>query len=683
MNKTSLRFVIVAIAMASAGLTFAAPVSAVPQGSCTTGTYTESVVGNDTVGVFEAPVGANTSGCTWTVPNGVESVRVLVVAGGGGGGGNLTSGGGGGGGVIHSVGASVTPGNSVSVVVGKGGAGGTNAWNQPNNYNNGFNGSDSSFGVLTAVGGGGGGGGGTNSQLGNPGSAGGSGGGGGRCWVGCNTSFSSSNGNRRLGGASTTGQGNAGGNAPFMSGGGGGGAGASGSASTGAAAGNGGDGVEVDISGTSSYFGGGGGGGSENTSSRALGGLGGGGRGGATGSIDGSNGQANTGGGGGGTRDGIAGVGGSGIVILRWGSAPSAPNIALSSSSGFGIINSSVGSLYSISNTGGAVSEYSISPSLPAGLSFNTSTGLISGTPTALSSTISYVITARRVSSSNGASSTSSESFSFGVFSVAPTTTTTTTTTSTTTTTTTTTVPNVTATTAPQGQSSVATIPQSSEVTTTTISPMSQVRSVAVPSTSSSSTSSTTSTTTTTVPAPEAPTADPGAGILVIDGRETVATVTRTNNRVTVGAGGVSVTFNGIADDGNVVPLDSDGNLRVTGGDSVSVEGLGFAANQDVEVWMFSTPQLLATVKADANGKVVDTIKLPMLLEEGNHRFVVDGTSAAGADALVALGVIVGYESSGLSTTGKLLIALPIGLAIIIGLVIPTTLRRRKKTAHV
>jgi hypothetical protein len=194
---------------------------------------------------------------------------------------------------------------------------------------------------------------------------------------------------------------------------------------------------------------------------------------------------------------------------------------------------------------------------------------------------------------------------------------------------------------------------------------------------------STTTTTTTTIPAPDAPTTSPGSGVLVIDGKETTASVTRTNNRVTVGAAGVSVTFNGIAQDGTIVPLDSEGNLRLTGGNSVSIEGAGFAANQDVEVWMFSTPQLLATVKADSNGKVVENIKLSSMLEEGNHRFVVDGTSAAGADALVALGIIVGYESSGLSTTGKLLIALPIALAIIIGLVIPTTLRRRKKTAHV
>lgn len=201
---------------------------AAPQGTCTTGSYVETTVGSDTVGKFEAPGGASSTGCTWTVPAGVTSVRLLVVAGGGGGGGYLTSGGGGGGGVIQEVGFVVSPGASVSVTVGKGGAAGTNAWNQPGNYNNGVNGNDSVFGSLTAIGGGGGGGGGTNSQIGNAGSVGGSGGGGGRCWVTCNTSLVSANSNKKAGGAGTAGQGYRGGDAPFMSGGGGGGAGAAG-----------------------------------------------------------------------------------------------------------------------------------------------------------------------------------------------------------------------------------------------------------------------------------------------------------------------------------------------------------------------------------------------------------------------------------------------------------------------
>ncbi len=44
-------------------------------------------------------------------------------------------------------------------------------------------------------------------------------------------------------------------------------------------------------------------------------------------------------------------------------------------------------------SSGGAVTAYSITPSLPAGLSFSTTTGVISGTPTALSAASNYVVT--------------------------------------------------------------------------------------------------------------------------------------------------------------------------------------------------------------------------------------------------------------------------------------------------
>jgi len=48
---------------------------------------------------------------------------------------------------------------------------------------------------------------------------------------------------------------------------------------------------------------------------------------------------------------------------------------------------------YTISSTGGAVSSYTISPALSAGLSFNTKTGLVTGTPTAVASSTTYTIT--------------------------------------------------------------------------------------------------------------------------------------------------------------------------------------------------------------------------------------------------------------------------------------------------
>jgi subtilisin-like proprotein convertase family protein len=43
---------------------------------------------------------------------------------------------------------------------------------------------------------------------------------------------------------------------------------------------------------------------------------------------------------------------------------------------------------------GGAVASYAVSPALPAGLTLNTSTGVISGTPTAVTSTATYTVTA-------------------------------------------------------------------------------------------------------------------------------------------------------------------------------------------------------------------------------------------------------------------------------------------------
>src|SRR5207302_10957595 len=44
----------------------------------------------------------------------------------------------------------------------------------------------------------------------------------------------------------------------------------------------------------------------------------------------------------------------------------------------------------------GAVVSYSVSPALPAGLSLNTSTGVITGTPTALATTAGYLVTATK-----------------------------------------------------------------------------------------------------------------------------------------------------------------------------------------------------------------------------------------------------------------------------------------------
>ncbi|MEY4278330.1 MAG: hypothetical protein RL377_334, partial [Bacteroidota bacterium] len=75
--------------------------------------------------------------------------------------------------------------------------------------------------------------------------------------------------------------------------------------------------------------------------------------------------------------------------------------LTYSSSSFTFIINTAITSIAAPTNTGGAVTSYSISPALPSGLLLNSVTGAITGTPTTVSAPTIYTITA-----SNGFGST-------------------------------------------------------------------------------------------------------------------------------------------------------------------------------------------------------------------------------------------------------------------------------------
>ena len=74
--------------------------------------------------------------------------------------------------------------------------------------------------------------------------------------------------------------------------------------------------------------------------------------------------------------------------------AAATPAFTLSSSSE-SVVQSVAMSGYTITSTGAAIASYAISPSAPTGTSFDTSTGLLSGTPTAVQSATAYTITAR------------------------------------------------------------------------------------------------------------------------------------------------------------------------------------------------------------------------------------------------------------------------------------------------
>jgi len=258
-----------------------------------------------------------TSNGTFSVPSGVTSVNVLVVAGGGAGHDN-NSGGGGAGGLIYRAGFPVSPGGSVPVTVGPGGVG------------NNANGSNSTFGSLTAIGGGGG----TQWAQGLPGNSGGSGGGG----SGNPTGTSRAQGGSATqpgqpGDSGTYGFGNPGGAGAHVASGDGGGGGGGGAGGAGGVAphpgsqpwgngGNGGVGRQYDISGSNVYYAGGGGGGAGGSPAGnitlAPGGQGGGGTGGAAAYPAGGSPATFYGGGGGGGDNSAPGSGYQGVVIVRY-----------------------------------------------------------------------------------------------------------------------------------------------------------------------------------------------------------------------------------------------------------------------------------------------------------------------------------------------------------------------------
>jgi len=259
---------------------------------------------------------------TWTAPNDVTSVEVLVIAGGGGGG-RDRGGAGGAGGLVYNNAFAVSSGTGYTVTVGAGGLGGLQSTNT-NNY--GLSGSNSVFGSLTAIGGGGGG---DGTSV--PGGNGGSGGGGGNSTPG---NVSGAPGSSTQNSSGSTGFGNAGGagvySGPGYGAGGGGGAGSAGIAGTSTYSGNGGLGQAYSITGVSQYYAGGGGAGFYGASSyggtyNGVGGSGVGGNGGTSYGPAATNGAANTGSGGGscgyvgsGSYATTGGNGGSGIVVIRY-----------------------------------------------------------------------------------------------------------------------------------------------------------------------------------------------------------------------------------------------------------------------------------------------------------------------------------------------------------------------------
>lgn|GEM_PF-265599 len=97
------------------------------------------------------------------------------------------------------------------------------------------------------------------------------------------------------------------------------------------------------------------------------------------------------------TGTNAAGLTGTATVTITCN--PALPNISYTTPDVYNV-GIAIAPALTPTNTGGAVATWSITPGLPPGINFDTTTGIISGTPTAVSPAINYLVTATNVTGS-------------------------------------------------------------------------------------------------------------------------------------------------------------------------------------------------------------------------------------------------------------------------------------------
>jgi len=291
---------------------------------------------------------------------------------------------------------------------------------------------------------------------------------------------------------------------------------------------------------------------------------------------------------------------------------------------------------------------------------------------------------------SNSADRVTSSISSFTTAPPATTTTTSSTTTTSTTTTTTTTVPSsstslvsapveariVVETTVPIGQSSIATIPQSVKKSPTrSTSGLSSLGDLVATVTT---TTTIATSTTTTVPAPVVPAAEPGMAVIQVEGGTGTANISRADDRLVIESPAVRAVFEAVSSDGGTQPLDADGNIRVRRNGLIQYRAEGFKPGATAEVWLLSTPTLLARVDVPQDGALAGKHLLPKGIPDGQHRIVLRGTSADNTPLTLTVGILIDQDVQQ-QNVRRILIGVPLGLAVLFGLVIPPLKRRKRE----
>lgn len=102
---------------------------------------------------------------------------------------------------------------------------------------------------------------------------------------------------------------------------------------------------------------------------------------------------------------------------------------------------------------------------------------------------------------------------------------------------------------------------------------------------------------------------------------------------------------------GNPVPLNGNSQIVLSSNRLVGVNGDGFLPNSIVNVYLFSTPTLLGTVMTDANGKFNANFPVAESIAVGNHVIQVNGFSPTKEVRSASVGLLVDSVANIAATT--------------------------------
>jgi LPXTG-motif cell wall-anchored protein len=100
--------------------------------------------------------------------------------------------------------------------------------------------------------------------------------------------------------------------------------------------------------------------------------------------------------------------------------------------------------------------------------------------------------------------------------------------------------------------------------------------------------------------------------------------------------------------------LAAGSSSTVAPGKKVTVSGTGYAPGSTVSVVIYSTPQVLTTVVADASGNFTVEVTIPAGLAAGNHTLVASGVDGSGVLRYVTLPVTVSATGTAAVSGAKL-----------------------------